>query len=519
MSDNNGSQINTRSNEQATTNKTTAKTPDPATTSDKKKPKKIFRTVEVKIGFVDAYTYIDENNHGKNNAQKRRELKEEYGKKIEGDNFEYTSIFNDMVADWRKKRDQLQADMEAGNNKQKRAKSRRLAYIQEVPKFTSDMTKERFGKLNKFLHCKAVQDKIEEVGVDINGAKQITDEHISEIFDLKEDMDEFKDSPNYNDLCNYVKYRVENHDQMNGLKIQLDSVVLVANIPSYDKEHKDMSPWHSDIENSQHQKGFHFQGSLILTPSHMTICHPMENVPWTPTPKQATTHLMKETTTILTRDTLEKALDKGKIRELLDQYGRLLYTSKACTPIKIDCESGHITIMNGNHPHRSPGTDKYRIVVFFTGRTTDSDQAKYNNTQMTKEKLLLKIARRIISCQRKENREQHIGLVTYIFECMANAVRDSLAYGSFDGTLDKDGSTDNDFHDQKFVSNYQGFIKACTKFYEEKTDEREANMNARKQMFITRYADMIIHGDFQRVEKEGTETTKKKRKSPRNRKG
>ena len=131
----------------------------------------------------------------------------------------------------------------------------------------------------------------------------------------------------------------------------------------------------------------------------------------------------------------------------------------------------HMNVMHGNHPHKGPGCDgSVRILLFFTGKARDSKIEPYTGTQMTKEKLLLKIIRDVRKKmeESKQDESEHITTITYLYRCFAEAVQESLMCDSYDGTMDKDQISVYDFKDKVWGDFFFAFITSCGEYLKKK---------------------------------------------------
>jgi len=94
----------------------------------------------------------------------------------------------------------------------------------------------------------------------------------------------------------------------------------------------------------------------------------MDGVPFNPTLQECMEALMKEKKTELSLNDLTILLGKSdKIKELIQNWGRLLFTNRSNTPKRKMAKKYNMTVMHGNHPHKSPGANGLRLIIFFTG--------------------------------------------------------------------------------------------------------------------------------------------------------
>ena len=105
------------------------------------------------------------------------------------------------------------------------------------------------------------------------------------------------------------------------------------------------------------------------------------------------------------------------VRTLIQKWGRIFYARDLIRPKPSLAEQYSMTVMHGNHPHCGPGSDGFRAVFFITALPfANSTATPYQETQMTKEKLILNIMRSVTPILKKNGDIQSIAYLYGLFD-------------------------------------------------------------------------------------------------------
>ena len=92
--------------------------------------------------------------------------------------------------------------------------------------------------------------------------------------------------------------------------------------------------------------GEQIQGSLLLTPSHSTIAHNMDGVPFNPALHECMDAMMKDNKTDISINDITTLLGRSDdIKELIMNWVRLLYTNQGNTPKRMMAKQYSMTLV------------------------------------------------------------------------------------------------------------------------------------------------------------------------------
>ena len=166
-----------------------------------------------------------------------------------------------------------------------------------------------------------------------------------------------------------------------------------------------------------------------------TIIYNMDGVPVNPTPSEAVKcfNVFRKQTTIIASK-LEGALQSSDgAKELLQRYGRLLYAidDRCPKPTTKQRDKFTLRILEGGHPHCGPGSNKPRMVLFFTARKRGSTASSYKNNQMSREKLMGHLVKAILPQLKSSDDWESIA---YLMSVWSDYVCNSALHNSYDAT-------------------------------------------------------------------------------------
>ena len=164
--------------------------------------------------------------------------------------------------------------------------------------------------------------------------------------------------------------------------------------------------------------------------------------------------------------------------------GDLIYVKDSIRPKPSLAEQYSMTVMHGNHPYYGPGSDGFRAVFFITALPSGNSTATpYQETQMTKEKLILNIMRSVTPILKKNGDIQSIA---YLYGLFADAVIESKLNGSYDGTLIGEvGQTSDDFKSPPFLCIFTKLLGSIEEYNKNKCDKAMAEINLVKKCIET----------------------------------
>lgn len=491
---------------------------DGASTSNK-----IQRTARTKLGYIRRFDMINAAHpSGKGSREVRDLLKLEYARTIEGPDFELKSL-NKSVNKWRNMIDELK---EEDGRMRRIGNTIATGAIGRGALFSSSFTREMMDNFVLALSHPEVIKYIDEESDCINGARMIEASSNNKtefltisklLFWIKSGEYNSDELPTEEDIKEYILFRLNHEAFLAEINPIITTLAIVLNLPD-DDDNRSPQPTHSDVPNSGEELsacgwGEQYQGSILLTADHpTTIAHYVDKIPFIPTIHQVTESLTSQYATEIPVKTIKKILNDDEVVELLKRWGRLIFTSSKTCPNPEKVEQYYMKVMHGNHPHKGPGCDdRVRMVLFFTGKARDSTIEPYKGTQMTKEKLLLKIIRNVRENMRekKEDEWDHIAIIAYFYQCFAEAVQESLMYDSFDGTLDKDQSSYHDFRTPAFLASFSAFVDSCGVYRKQKTLINKATMELMKSLFVNFTATKIWQAKRVAVKKEQKEADNK----------
>ena len=144
--------------------------------------------------------------------------------------------------------------------------------------------------------------------------------------------------------------------------------------------------------------------------------------------------------------------------------------------------------MLGNLPHKGPGGHK-RPVLFFTAQPRALQSAPYSGTQMTKEKLILKIIRVIRDTTQDK---ADVNVITFLYRCMAEAMKTTIMTGAFDGTMQVDQPDITDFNNRTWLMRYNAFRVSVEEFRDCRCAQKETEMEARMSDLVNYWREVTV---------------------------
>ena len=144
------------------------------------------------------------------------------------------------------------------------------------------------------------------------------------------------------------------------------------------------------------------------------------------------------------------------------QWGRITY-AKHENNISGTAAKFTLAVMDGGTPHRAPGGDAFRAVLFGTAKSNDAGGGNtngvYENDQMTRERFWLimieKLVPKLTNSMHNNEDYDNQQVIQHLYLQFAKAVYDSGSEGSYDGTLfynnTPDGTT-NTLKDEFFCN-------------------------------------------------------------------
>ena len=136
-------------------------------------------------------------------------------------------------------------------------------------------------------------------------------------------------------------------------------------------------------------------------------------------------------------------LSKNKVvSNHISQWGRITYATPK-NKISGTAPKFTLTVMDGGTPHRSPGGDAFRAVLFGTAKSNDAGGGNtngvYENDQMTRERFWLimidKLVPKLTNGMHNSEDYDNEQVIQHLYLQFAKAVYDSGSERSYDGTL------------------------------------------------------------------------------------
>ena len=494
--------------------------------------KKKQRTAHQKIAYITKWKEIEALFPGRKNAVQKDKLKTEFALEMEGSfNYKSISILHDQVGVWIKQEERIRHLVEIGKGSTMRVKGNTSS--NGVISLQPDFDDKIISKLKMDVFVKSLKGAshyMDQIGTPINGATMMEwsmgekNSKLHLLLNHIKNETRRADWITLNDLENYLVFRLEKNSIFLELGIEMTSIALVINDPHSEKNesHMTSSSTHSDVMNTCAELnnfgwGEQIQGSLLLTPSHSTIAHNMDGVPFNPSLHECMAAMMKDNKTDISINDISTFLGSSEdIKELIRNWGRLLYTNKGNTPKRTMAKQYSMTVMHGNHPHKSPGSNELRLIIFFTGRRRGSDIKPYGGSQMTKPKLILKMIQQLrFEHEEKNIKEDHV-VLAYLYNCFAAATISDLFSHSFDGTLLEDNPTKFDFKNQNWLRLFNNLVTCCEIYLASKSNYNLERMKLSKSMFANYWAQLNVYQPQQPKKRKADKkdrrntTTKKK---------
>ena len=110
----------------------------------------------------------------------------------------------------------------------------------------------------------------------------------------------------------------------------------------------------------------------------------------------------------------------------------------------------------------------------------------------------------------KNDKFEDITTLTYLYQCFAKAVQESLMYNSFDGTMDKDQESIYDFKDHAWRDIFSSFVTSCGVYLQQKNGTNEASMEFTKSLLVNFWFAKALKKNIAAGNKKRAEDAKKK---------
>ena len=241
-------------------------------------------------------------------------------------------------------------------------------------------------------------------------------------------------------------------------------------------------PPHTDVENVGTTNA-QLQGTFILTDnSEGTIVYDMTHVPMYPRPEDIAARFDEDYPSAFLCEKgvlLSEVMGNDELKKHFRSWGRVMFTSEERRPTIKKMKKYGMTIMQGNHPHNSPGNKAIRVVIFFTAQEiNDNKKDAYSGTQMSKARFILTIIRSVLPSLKNKDDMITIKRLYYAF---ASTVAEAFKYGSVDGTLELESKPD-DFKSVRFrniINNLERCVDECIN---DPTDRKKAQVELAKDM-------------------------------------